>query len=180
MSSQPEVTDFVGSMALLRRSVASSDPGDPSAETSEWLLRRHGCSDTFRFLLAERLEQESFRDCLERELVWQLGLTRGKGYLISSVPRLHYEARLTAPRAAAATEEPSDPATESPPGSRLWVIQFFLVELVGRSAVQVIDQDPENAWFSSPAVLAGGASGRQIDRLHRQLIEVSGVVNAWE
>ena len=65
-----------GSLALIRH---------PKAREWEWLLRWSDERGQFETLTAARLESESFREALDREIAWQLDLRRSKDYIISSM-----------------------------------------------------------------------------------------------
>ena len=60
-------------------------------EEVSWLLRWSEQQSQSRFIEAPRLEGESYRDALFREIDWQLSLDRKRDYLLSSVPRIHFE-----------------------------------------------------------------------------------------
>lgn len=125
------MTSFSGSIALFRH---------PEQLEHLWLARWDSRRRQFDFVKAERLEHESFRECLDRELAWTLQLRRGKDYLISSMARLHLEAPLRLPN------EDEDSLIE---------VEFYIVDFYGRAGRAVIEEDPATRWLSSDEVLSG-------------------------
>ena len=104
---------FDGSVSMIRHT---------RPDYSSWLACWNDSSECFEFVVAPRLEQESYRDCLSREIAWTLKLERDRDYLISSVARLHYEAHeLT--------------------------VEFFVVEPYGQSFRKRIDANPNARWL---------------------------------
>ena len=99
--------------------------------------------------MAERLENESWRECLDRELAWVLDLRRGKDYLISNMARLHYE------------EAVVEPGSDEP--SRL-EIEFYVVDPYGRAGREVFKRLPDSRWLSNDELRSGSCiSGEAID-----------------
>lgn len=147
--------DFVGSIALIRRF---------ENEQTRWLVQHHECSNICRLIQAERLEEESFRECIDREVSWALSLERNKDYIISSVPRLHLEVQLRAP----GKEE----------GDKI-VVEFYVVDLYGRKAAGKLDQ--ENLYWVTGAELKLGVTGdgRAIDPLQQKLLAKAEVIPVW-
>lgn len=124
-------TKFDGAVALIRH------PGD---EAGRWLTRLDKGSGTLKLIMTERLEGESPRESLDRELSWQLRLNRGRDYLISSVARLHFEADLTIP----GRDEPT-----------AYCIEFFLVEPYGPRCRLLLLEDRDSVWLSRSELLQG-------------------------
>ena len=106
------IAPFDGSIALIRRT-------EPSY--SSWLACWHDQSECLEFIVSPRLGQESYRDCLSREIAWTLRLARDRDYLVSSVARLHYE-------------------------SHELTVEFFVVEPYGKSFHQLIDANSSARW----------------------------------
>jgi hypothetical protein len=102
----------------------------------------------FDFVIAERLENDSFRECLDREIAWKLPLRKGKDYLISSVARLHLDTAFSAAKQTSLM---------------LYSIELFIVDLFGKMAAQSLANDPNLRWLSSNEVLSGKTNcGRNI------------------
>ena len=106
-------TPFDGSVAMIRRT---------QPDHSSWLACWSDGLNCFEFIASPRLEKESYRNCLSREISWTLGVERDRDYLVSSVARLHYEA--------------SD-----------FTVEFFIVEPYGKSFDRMIDAMPGTRWL---------------------------------
>jgi hypothetical protein len=133
------VTKIEGSIGLIRH---------PKEVERLWLAVWDQQSAHFDFVFAERLENDSFRECLDREIAWTLPLRKGKDYLISSVARLHLD---TAFSVAEQTN------------LMLYSIELFIVDLFGKMAAKSLANDPDMLWVSSEEVLGGQTNcGRKI------------------
>lgn len=120
----------------------------PEEGEKRWLTMRDPHRQQFQLITAQRLEQESFRDCLDREIAWRLRLRRKKDYIISSMARLHLELR-----------EDAEPVVNG-----IDVIQFITVNLYGRLARLSVSGNRSVAWFSATEILSGrGTGGCEID-----------------
>ena len=114
-----------------------------------WLAFWNASQRQFSFVVAERLGNESWRECLDRELAWELDLRRGKDYLISSMARLHYE------------ETTVEPDGDEP--SKL-EIEFYIVDPYGRAGREIFAALPDSRWLTNNELRAGSCkSGEAID-----------------
>jgi hypothetical protein len=142
---------FVGSIAMIRRF---------EDEKVLWLTRWHHTCQRLRLIRAPRLEHESWRECLDREIAWALQLRRGRDYIISRVPRLHFDTIL-----------------EQPHNCR-YVTEFYVVDLYGRNGRTQACQDELNCWLSSDALLSGTSpDGRRIDEVDVELLNRSRILD---
>lgn len=105
---------------------------------SRWLVVYDTTVEQHRLVEAIRLEDESFRESIDREVAWQLNLRRGKDYIVSSVPRLHLEIPIEI------THGCSDGVDQ-----RIDVVEFYLVELYGKQARATIENDPNVKWWKA-------------------------------
>lgn len=137
---------FVGAMALIRQFVE---------EQCLWLLRREN-NAPLRMIQAQRLEKESYREIIEREVAWVLNLERGKDYIVSSVPRAHYQGVI-----------------ESGDHAAFYVIELFVVDLFGKRARTLLDRDPDNQWVSTEDLLIGHEETISIDPIQRRLLHLT-------
>jgi len=127
------MTELHRSIALLRH---------PEQLEELWLTHWDARCQCYDFVTAERLETDSFRECLDREIAWQLELRRGKDYLISSMARLHLDLELP--------EHDADDGSELRPA-----VEFYIVDLYGRAGRATIEANPRLRWLSGQEVLAG-------------------------
>ena len=122
-----------------------------------WLSFWDAAKSHFSFVTAERLESESWRECLDRELAWQLDLRRCKDYLISSMARLHFE------------ETEIDPNSNDE--SKLEV-EFYIVDPYGRKGREAFAGLSNSKWLSNKELMAGRCDDdRHIDQWLVQLLQ---------
>ncbi|MEZ6065670.1 MAG: hypothetical protein R3B90_08165 [Planctomycetaceae bacterium] len=146
---------FVGSIGLLRRMVD---------EEEEWLAEWDEFTSVYRFPLARRIEGTSYRSCLEPAVAESFGLDSRRDFIVSGLPKAHYQA-------------PVEWAVDAPPQ---WVlVEFFPVELYGRSAVDKLARARTLRWLSGAELVAGStADGAALDPYQCELIRRADVVAA--
>lgn len=137
---------YVGAIALIRQFVD---------EQCLWLFRREP-NAPLRMIQAARLEKESYREVIEREVAWVLQLERGKDYIVSRVPRAHYQGVI----------EEGDHAA-------YYVIELYIVDLFGKRARAHLNQDPDNQWLSTAELLTADAETISIDPIQRRLLHLT-------
>lgn len=125
---------FTGSIALLRH---------PEQLENCWLAHWDASRKHYDFVTAERLDDESFRECLDREVAWVLDIRRDKDYIISSQARLHLDLPIEAFGVAT-----------------FCVVEFYIVDLYGKSGRASIELNKELRWLTSDEVLSGRTSER--------------------
>jgi len=123
---------FTGSIALLRH---------PEQLENLWLAYWDARCKHFDFVTAERLDDESFRECLDREIAWVLDLRRAKDYIISSQARLHL-----------------DLPVESTDGESFYVVEFYVTDLYGKASRAMVELNKDARWLTSDEVLSGQTS----------------------
>jgi hypothetical protein len=123
---------FTGSIALLRH---------PEHLENQWLAYWNASRKHYDFVTAERLDDESFRECLDREIAWLLDLRRGKDYIISSQARLHL-----------------DIPVESEEDETFFVVEFYIADLYGKSGRASVELNKQLRWLASDEVLSGQTS----------------------
>ena len=123
---------FTGSIALIRH---------PEHLENRWLAHWDGRRKHYDFVTAERLDDESFRECLDREIAWVLDIRRDKDYVISSQARLHLDI-------------PVDLETEA----TFFVVEFYIADLYGKSGRASVELNKQLRWLSSDEVLSGQTS----------------------
>ncbi|QDT64868.1 hypothetical protein [Calycomorphotria hydatis] len=145
---------FIGSVGMIRRD---------GEERDEWLALWHDGRNAYHFPEAHKLEGESFRDSLIREIAWTTGLNPRKDFLTSSVPRLHHEE-----------------INGSSENETVIVVEFFLVELFGktcRSTLLALEDQKKLTWVTSLQVKQGQATdGRSICSQQRELLRKADIL----
>gem|GEM_PF-1342302 len=115
----------------------------------QWLAYWHDQQQHFCFVTAERLENESWRECLDRELAWQLNVRRGQDYLISSMARMHME------------ETVFDAATKSDIET---TVELYVVDPYGRRGRAAFAAAKDVRWLNNHELRNGRTDdGRAID-----------------
>ena len=140
-------------MILFSKSIAMIRYMDQK-ETA-WLLRWDEQKQQAGFIESPRLEGESYREALFREIDWQLSLDRKRDYLLSSVPRIHFEVSPcgNVHPAKSFDHEKSD----------FGVVEIYTAEVYRESVKSRLDQDPLNCWSSTKEVVSGvDGQGRAI------------------
>jgi hypothetical protein len=132
----------VAAIALIRR--------EAEGETS-WLAQWNDGWQAFSFVGGHKRHNESFRECMIREISEELGLREGVDVLISSAPFHHLEYTDVSRH----TDEQTD-----------YIIELFDVALIGSNAAGIIVANRANRWLSEPARPSGS-----MDR-HRAPVEL--------
>lgn len=138
---------FIGSLGIVRRFVD---------ETEQWLMIRDEVEPFYRLIQSHRGEEETFRDCLHKDLAAELGLNPKKDYIISGLSVAHHQAPI------------EWPGEETPQ----WVIvQFFPVHLYGQTARDTISQLSHAQWFTLKEIAKGISNeGHRFDPKQLELI----------
>lgn len=132
-----------------------------------WLARAsRQRPNVLNFVSAPRLESESFRETIRREVAWVLDVDPQRDLLVSNMAQLNLEFVACLP------EDEADSHVAA---------SFFLVEIYGRSTMQKIEEDAKNRWLTSAEVCAGYlASGEELDPRLVFLLDRAKVINAWD
>ncbi|MDG2014246.1 MAG: hypothetical protein P8J33_12120 [Pirellulaceae bacterium] len=132
-----------------------------------WLARESDRRpDMVDFIAAPRLESESFRETIRREVGWVLDLDPKRDLLVSNMAQLNLEFVASLPNSTADSHIAAS---------------FFLVEIYGRRAMQKIESDPANRWMTSGEVCSGDLeTGETVDPRLLFLLDRAKVINAWD
>ena len=148
---------FVGAIALIRRSGAAGD--------DEWLALWNAGRNCYQFVETHKLENESFRESLQREISWTTGLETGRDFLVSNVPRT----RLQFLGGTGCAEEPVG-----------YVVEFFLVELMGKRHAAILEGHELVRWVGQEELHVGKATDdRAICPQLTSLLERGDVIPPW-
>lgn len=138
---------FIGSIAMVRRM---------EHDDELWLVRYHTCGGYLQLISAACLENESFREAIDRELAWSLKLQRGKDYLLSSVPRLHLEVMLK---------------SSSGENVQAFYVEFYVADIYRDAVLRQIEQTEGLCWLSTQELRNGVTSdGILVDPMQSKLI----------
>lgn len=137
-----------------------------SNQTIRWLARMNESTKRLEFVIAKRLDDESFRESAIREVAWELRLDRKRDFLVSNMAQVNLE------------------FIDRIPGyfSKGHVnVSFYNVEIYRRDVLETIDADPLNLWVTSEEICNGVTRcGRQFSQIVPYLINRSSVIQYWE
>ena len=125
---------------------------------TQWLLDES--QEALRFIVGHRLEKESFRETVIREVAWQLDLDRKKDFIVSNIAQISVEF---------VEAKPHEFHEEH------IALAFYNVYLSKRNVITRLNEDPSKTWVSAAEICAGTASnGRRIQS------DVVGWINKYE
>lgn len=127
------MSSFVGSVGMIRH---------PEQGERLWLVIWDAEQGHFDFVIAEKLENDSFREALQREVAWILPLDRKRDFIISQMARLHLESVLSIGG--------KDPT--------YFIVELFVVELYGKQALENVERDDQTRWLAASEILGGKTS----------------------
>lgn len=153
-----DVKGFIGAIALIRR--------DRMAGRDEWLALWNAGRGCYQFVEAHKLDDETFRQSLLREIAWTTGLRIGKDFLVAGGPRAHLQFG----------------EVEQCDAEPIWfVVEFYLVELMGKRHCDILDDHDEIRWVTAENVQAGIASdGRPICPRLLALLKQADILTPWQ
>ena len=109
---------------------------------SKMLLSWRDNAKRLEFIVADRLEKESFRESVTREVAWQLGLDRKTDFLVSSMAQLTMEYFET-----------------QPDESQLHIgVAFYNVHIYRQPILEKLTQESSNRWVSAAEICQGETS----------------------
>lgn len=153
-----EVRQFIAAIALIRR--------DRPDGSDEWLALWNAGRECYQFVEAHKIEDETFRQSLLREISWTTGLETGRDFLVAGGARA---------RVQFAEVTPCDPEP-------VWfVVEFYLVELMGRRQGQLLSEHDQIAWLTADEVQAGRTrDGRPLCPRLCSLIKRADILQPWQ
>ena len=145
------------SVALIRKTYNQS---------LRWLARFNQSTKQLEFVIGERLEEESFRETIIREVAWELMLDRRRDFLVSNMAQMNLE------------------FIDRMPGDfdkNHVVVSFYNVEVYRKDIVTKLEEDSRNFWVTSEEICNGvSRCGRHFDPLVPYLVNRSSVIQYWE
>lgn len=120
----------------------------------------------FSLVGGHKHDDETFRECLIRELAEELGLRGDTDLAVSEQPIIQTEYTCW---------------SESARQDTSYEIELFDVAILTQSARQQVDGNPLNCWVSHTEILAGYCgAGRPIDGSAERLMRLAGVLVSHE
>ena len=145
---------FVGSFALIRNQIT---------QPCHWLFVERNAE--LALIEARRLDGDSYREAIEREVGWKLNLRRGRDYLVSHYSRRHFSDWLD----CRDFEHP------------VWFeAEFFVADLFNSRARATVNKNTRCHWLSSDEV-RDGCDCRGIPIVDHQslLLQMTEVIPTW-
>ena len=131
---------------------------------STWLTKWNGCRGMYELICAQRLENESFRETVAREVAWQLDIDR-RNFLVSNMAQLNLEYDDLLPGDC----EPTHIA-----------VSFYNVDLYRKPAREAIKKNDQLAWLPSSEICRGiTPCGKPLNPVHCSLINRARVIETW-
>ena len=150
---------------LFRRSIAlirNFDTGD----MLRWLAVYDSKSCSLNFMMGQRLEDESFREAICREVAWQLNVDRKRDFLASKMAQLNLEFIESLPHMASDTH---------------FHVAFYNVEVYRQAVLDSIAENTSLVWVTSEEICEGKTKlGVPFDPTLKYLIKRSAVIQHWE
>ena len=145
------------SVALIRRN---------DADGTRWLARLAQREHHLKFVVADRLGRETFRESAMREVAWELDLDRHRDFLVSNMAQMnldfvdHLPGRFSQSRT---------------------LVSFYNVEIFRDAVLSQLHEDPQNFWVTSGEICDGVTrQGLAFDPLIPYLVGRSNVIQHWE
>jgi 8-oxo-dGTP pyrophosphatase MutT (NUDIX family) len=120
---------------------------------NEWLAQWNSHWQRFHLVGGHKRGEESFRECVIREIEEELGLRDGVEISVAARPKAHLEFVAWAQTETAYTME------------------LFEARFRGLAACEKVEANPQNRWLSEAEIRAGRcADGRPVSPTMRQLL----------
>jgi hypothetical protein len=130
-----------------------------------WLAVYRKESRSLNFVIADRLEGESFREAIMREVAWELDVDR-KAFLTSKMAQLNLEFMETLPHSSVETH---------------YHVAFYNVEVYRPALLEMIQSRTDLIWVTSEEICNGATDlGVPFDPTLTYLINRSQVIQHWE
>jgi hypothetical protein len=131
-----------------------------------WLGKISNSRKQIDFVTAQRLESESWRETITREVAWELDLDRKRDFIVSNMAQLNVEFSAMLP----GHEEPTQIACA-----------FYNVELYRKSVLQQIESKEGFIWLTSGEICDGISEiGIPLNPMIVILNEQANVIQRWE
>ena len=133
---------------------------------TKWLLRWEPKLNQWRFIVGERLNKESFRETIQREVAWQLDLDAKTDFLVSNMAQLSME------------------YVDSHPENELEqhvAVSFYQVHIYRRPVLEKLNAEHMNRWVSATEICEGQTADQHcIDPTVVQWINKWQIVQPWQ
>ena len=144
----PNLRQSVAAFALIRREDRGQDL---------WMAQWNPHWKSYNFVGGHKRDDESFRECVIREVSEELRLNEGQDFTVPAEPLAHLE-----------YVDWSENARED----TAYTVELFDVQLAGRVALDVIASNAANRWLTSAEIERGTTrDGQLVSRTMRRLLQ---------
>ncbi len=145
---QPKLRQSVAAFALIRREDRGADL---------WLAQWNKRWQCYNFVGGHKRPDESFRECVVREVNEELQLNEGQDFTVPAEPMAHLQ---YVDWSASAREDTA------------YTVELFEVELIGLDAHCTVNADSSNRWITLQEIESGrAADDRPISSTMKRLIQ---------
>lgn len=131
---------------------------------TEWLARWNRNWKAFSFVGGHKEVDETFRDCLIREVIEELGLEPDADFHVADSPQSHLEYVGWSDGARAETA---------------YTMELYPVDLTGDFTHEKIDADPDNRWLTAAEIQSARTKdGRPISGTMALLLQMAGLLGS--
>ena len=131
-----------------------------------WLLMDQPQTGYLKFVVVERIENESLKEAVGREVAWQWDLDRNRDFIVSNMAQLNVDLIEDVPGQ-------SDPVQ--------LLVSFCSVEVYRSQTIAKLEQDPRARWLNSQSIWNGKTDdGQIIDPFFVMLNQRFRVIQAWD
>lgn len=132
----------------------------------KWLGKIDRTIKQVDFIMARRLERESMRESVLREVSWELDIDRRRDIVVSNMAQLNLDFETT----LLGDGEPS-----------IVSCAFYNVELYRKTVVQLIEEKEDFIWMTSAEICSGTTDdGMELNPLMVELNNQAKVIQPWE
>lgn len=143
----PEMRQSVAAFAMIRRQERGQDL---------WLAQWNPHWQCYNFVGGHKRDGESFRQCVTREVAEELQLVEGHDFIVAQEPTAHLEY--------------SD-WSESARKDTAYTVEFFVVQLSGQAALDLIASNTANRWLTTSEIEKGTTrDGQPVSRTMGRLL----------
>ena len=131
-----------------------------------WLGKFNPALSHIEFVIANRLQKESFRETIIREIAWELGLDREKDFIVSNMAQLNCDFQATLPN----QHHPSH-----------ILCSFYNVDLYRKQSLESVEKRNDLHWLDSVELCDGTTdTGISVCPLFVLLNQQAKVIQRWE
>lgn len=127
---------------------------------TQWLAQWNDAWGALSFVGGHKNDDESFRECLIREIKEELGLVGERQMLVSAAPVKHLEYSDFSQRAGEETD---------------YTIELFNVSLIGDGVWEMVDANSANRWLTEDKIMACRThDGRPVSPMPKRCLRALG------